>query len=68
LFYFASLVAAGIGNKDSCVSAIVSIGPTVFVAEAHRCDGQRFIVRSDDKLTAFVTKPVPIKSHLLYVI
>jgi hypothetical protein len=27
---------------------------TIFVAEAHRGDGKRFIVRADEKLTAFV--------------
>jgi len=25
----------------------------IFVADAHRSDGQRFIVRADEKLTAF---------------
>jgi hypothetical protein len=29
-------------------------GKTVFVADAHRCDGKRFIVRADELLTAFV--------------
>jgi hypothetical protein len=28
--------------------------PTIFVADAHRGDGQRFIVRADEKLTAFL--------------
>jgi hypothetical protein len=31
-----------------------SNGRTIFVADAHRGDGQRFIVRADEKLTAFV--------------
>jgi hypothetical protein len=31
-----------------------SRGRTIFVADAHRGDGKRFIVRADDKLTAFV--------------
>jgi hypothetical protein len=26
---------------------------TIFVADAHRDDGKRFIVRADEKLTAF---------------
>jgi hypothetical protein len=30
-----------------------SRGRTIFVADAHRDDGQRFIVRADEKLTAF---------------
>jgi hypothetical protein len=29
-------------------------GRTIFVADAHRDDGKRFVVRSDEKLTAFV--------------
>jgi len=36
------------------VSAIDSNGRTIFVADAHRDDGKRFIVRADEKLTAFV--------------
>ena len=31
-----------------------SNGQTIFVADAHRGDGKRFIVRADQKLTAFV--------------
>jgi hypothetical protein len=30
-----------------------SRGRTIFVADAHRDDRQRFIVRADEKLTAF---------------
>jgi len=29
-------------------------GQTIFVADAHRGDGKRFVVRADEKLTAFV--------------
>jgi SH3-like domain-containing protein len=35
------------------VSAVDSDGRTVWITDAHR-DGKRFIVRSDEKLTAFV--------------
>jgi hypothetical protein len=31
-----------------------SRGRTIFVADAHRGDGKRYIVRADEKLTAFV--------------
>jgi hypothetical protein len=31
-----------------------SNGRTIFVADAHRDDGKRFVVRADEKLTAFV--------------
>jgi len=36
------------------VSGVDSRGRTTFVADAHRGDGQRFIVRADEKLTAFL--------------
>jgi hypothetical protein len=32
----------------------VNDAQTVWIAEAHRDDGKRFVVRSDDKLTAFL--------------
>ena len=42
------------GWSWGCLSAIDSNGRTIFVADAHRDDGQRFIVRADEKLTAFL--------------
>ncbi len=41
------------GWSWSWVSAVDSNGQTIFVADAHRGDGRRFIVRADEKLTAF---------------
>jgi hypothetical protein len=35
-----------------CISAIDSNGRTIWIADAHR-DGKRFVVRADEKLTAF---------------
>ena len=29
-------------------------GRTIFVPDAHRGDGKRFVVRGDEKLTAFI--------------
>ena len=29
-------------------------GRTMWIADAHRCDGKRFVVRADEKLTAFM--------------
>ena len=37
-----------------CVSAIDSKGLTIWIADAHRDDGKRFVVHADEKLTAFV--------------
>jgi hypothetical protein len=36
------------------VSAVDSNGRTIFIADAHRGDGKRFVVRADEKLTAFI--------------
>jgi hypothetical protein len=37
-----------------CVSAIDCEGQTVWITDAHRGDGKRFVVRANEKLTAFV--------------
>jgi hypothetical protein len=36
------------------VSAVDSNGQTIFVADAHRDNGKRFIVTADEKLRAFL--------------
>jgi hypothetical protein len=36
------------------VSAIHSEGRTIWIADAHRGDGKRFVVGADEKLTAFL--------------
>ena len=35
---------------------------SIFVADAHRSDGKRFIVRADEKLTAFVELEAAIRA------
>jgi hypothetical protein len=42
------------GWSWGCVSAVDSQGRTIFVVDAHRDDGKRFVVRADEKLTAFM--------------
>jgi hypothetical protein len=37
-------------------------GRTIFVADAHRGDGQRFVVRADEKLTAFLELEATIRA------
>jgi hypothetical protein len=39
------------GWSWGCVSAMDSNGRTIWVADAHRDDGNRFVVRADEKLT-----------------
>jgi hypothetical protein len=36
------------------VSALDSKGRTIWIVDAHRGDGKRFVVRADEKLTAFL--------------
>jgi hypothetical protein len=33
---------------------LIPTGETIFVADAHRGGGKRFVVRADEKLTAFL--------------
>jgi hypothetical protein len=47
------------------VSAVDSHGRTIFIADAHCDDGKRFIVRADEKLTAFVELESAIRAGLL---
>jgi hypothetical protein len=42
------------GWSWGCVATIDSNGRTIWIADAHRDDGKRFIVRADEKLTAFL--------------
>ena len=42
------------GWSWDCVSTVDSNGQTIFVADAHRNNGKRFIVTADEKLRAFL--------------
>jgi hypothetical protein len=42
------------GWSWGCVSAVDQRGRTIWIADAHRDDGQRFVVQADEKLTAFL--------------
>jgi len=42
------------GFSLSCVSALNLKGRTIWIADAHRSDGKRFVVRADEKLSAFL--------------
>jgi hypothetical protein len=45
---------SGAGWSWGCVSAIDSNRQTIWIADAHRDDGKRFVVHADEKLTAFL--------------
>ncbi len=42
------------GWSWGCVSVVGARGQTIWIADAHRDDGRRFIVHADEKLSAFV--------------
>jgi hypothetical protein len=49
------------------VSAIDSSGRTIFVADAHRDDGKRFVVHAEEKLTRFLNLKVSVaERRMLY--
>ena len=52
------------GWSWGCVSAVDSNGRTIFVADAHRNDGKRFVVRADEKLTAFIELEAAIQRRV----
>jgi len=47
------------------VSAVDSNGRTIWIAGAHSDDGKRFVVRADEKLTAFVELESAIRKNCL---
>ena len=49
------------GWSWGCGSAVDSNGRTIFVADAHRGDGKRFVVRADEKLTAFTEAEAAVR-------
>jgi hypothetical protein len=49
------------GWSWGCISAIDSNGQTIWIVDAHRSDGKRFVVRADEKLTAFLELETAIR-------
>jgi hypothetical protein len=45
---------SNVGWSWGCVSAIDCSGRTIWIADAHRGDGKRYVVRADDRLTEFL--------------
>jgi hypothetical protein len=51
------IIAANLKKRGwslGCVSALDSKGRTFWIVDAHRDDGKRFVVRAEEKLTAFL--------------
>jgi hypothetical protein len=43
-----------VANSVNFALCIAHSGRTIWIADAHRDDGKRFVVHADEKLTAFV--------------
>jgi hypothetical protein len=53
------------GWSWGCVATVDRNGRTIFVVDAHRDDGKRFVVHADEKATAFLELERAICIHLL---
>jgi hypothetical protein len=49
------------GWSWGCVSALDSNARTIWIADAHRRDGKRYVVRADEKLPAFLELKAAIR-------
>jgi hypothetical protein len=50
------------GWSWGCVATVDHEGQTIFVADAHRDDGQRFVVHAEQKLTALLKLAAAIRA------
>ena len=41
-------------KRRNVYKVAIPTGETIWIADAHRGDGKRYVVRADEKLTAFV--------------
>ena len=53
------------GFSWGCITAIDREGRTMWIVDAHRDDGKRFISRAEDKLTAFLELERSISIYIL---
>jgi hypothetical protein len=53
------------GWSWGCVSAIDADGRTIWIADAHRSEGKRYVVHAEEMLTAFVELERDVCIHLL---
>jgi hypothetical protein len=52
------------GWSCGCVLIVDYRGRTIFVVDAHRGDGERFVVRADEKITAFLELEAATRQRL----
>jgi hypothetical protein len=57
MIYYCEIIADNLspaGWNLGWFSAVDSNGRTIWIADGHRDDGKRFVVRADEKLSAFL--------------
>jgi hypothetical protein len=62
------IIADNLGKAGwswGCVSTLDSRGRTIWIAETHRDNAKRFVVRADEKLTAFLELEAAIRDGSL---
>jgi hypothetical protein len=47
-----------------CIAAIDSDGRTIFIVDAHRDNGKRFVAHADEKVTAFLELEAAISTQM----
>jgi hypothetical protein len=57
------------GWSWGCVSAVDANGRTIWIADAHRGDGKRLVVRADEKLTALckATSYTSFRDRMMFI-
>ena len=55
-----------IGFELGWVSAIDSNGRTIWIVDAHRGNGKRFVARADEKLAAFIELDTKERGHIAF--
>jgi hypothetical protein len=50
------------GWSWGCIASVDERGRTIWIADAHRDDGKRFVVHADEKLTAFVELEAAVRA------
>jgi hypothetical protein len=61
--YYWEIIADNLSKAGwswGCVSTVDSNGRTIFIADAHRDNGKRFVVRADEKRPSFRALRDPI--------
>jgi hypothetical protein len=62
--YYWEIIADNLSKAGwswGCVSAIDCNGRTIWIVDAHRDDGRRFVVHADEMLSAFVELEVAVR-------